>query len=51
MSFNNKVAERFGPLSTQETQDLTTWYHRDPAYAQQGGELQRWALLSWSPPV
>ncbi|MGO2088163.1 MAG: class I SAM-dependent methyltransferase [Oceanisphaera sp.] len=48
--FIDKVAQRFGPLSTPEQQRLIAWYHDDPAYAQQGGEPQRWALLSWSPP-
>lgn len=48
--FIQKVRDSLGDLSTEEQQKLVAWYQRDPAYAQQGGEPTRWALLSWTPP-
>lgn len=47
--FIDKVANSFGPLSNEEQQKVAAWYQKWPDYAQQGGEPQRWALLSWTP--
>lgn len=46
-----KVRWSFGELSPAEEAAISTWYQRDPEYAQRGGEPMRWAFMSWTPPV
>ncbi|WP_100639526.1 methyltransferase domain-containing protein [Marinobacter salexigens] len=45
--FVTKAELSLGPLTTQEKERLSDWYHSDLERAHRGGEGFRWAFISW----